>query len=59
MCTAALGMDNTLGDALAVEMGDEIHEMEILEQQWTIFTSSLHFIWVSDRCSIAKAEGVS
>ena len=51
--SAALGVDNSFWNSLAVEMGDEIDQVEVLEQEWAIDTDSLGFVWVRVWSTIA------
>lgn len=44
--TRALGVDNTLGDTFAVEMREQIDEMEVLEQEGPVLTNTLCFVRV-------------
>ena len=39
VCTGALGVDNTLWNTLAIEVGEEVDQVEILEQQWAIWST--------------------
>ncbi len=39
--TGSLGVDNTLGDSLPVEMGEKINQVEVLKQERTIGANSL------------------
>lgn len=36
ICTCALGMDNTLWDTLAVEVGKEVDQVEVLEKERSV-----------------------
>ena len=51
--SAAFGMDHPLGDSLSVEVGDEIDQMEVLEQERPVDTDSLGFIRVGVWYAIA------
>ncbi len=47
-------MYNTLGDTLTIEMGQQINQVEILEQERAILPDSLVCLWVLDRASIGS-----
>ena len=53
VCTAALGVDDALGDTLSVEVGDEVDEVEVLEEERAVCTGTLCFVRVRDRNAIA------
>ena len=60
MSTAALSVDYTLWNPLAIKVGKKIDQMEVLEEQWPIFTSSLGFVWVWNGGSIGSCvDGIS
>lgn len=46
--TCALGVDNTLGDALAVKMRKLVNQVEVLEQDGAEFTGSHRVLVVID-----------
>ena len=56
MSTTAFCVDNTLGNSLAVEVGQEINQVEVLQQERAILASSLGLIWVRDGGAIAGVE---
>lgn len=51
-CSCSFGMDDTLGDTFSVEMGKEVDEMEVLEQDWTVVPDSLRGSCKSDWTTI-------
>ena len=50
--SGAFGVDHTLGDALAVEMGQKINQMEVLQKEGAILTDPLRGFGVHDRTAI-------
>lgn len=46
MCTATLGVYNTLGDTLAVKVGKKVDQMEILQKQRSVLADTLCLVWV-------------
>lgn len=48
ICAGAFGMDDTLRNSLAIEVGEEIDEMEVLKQERSILANSLAGLWVVD-----------
>lgn len=44
--TTALGVDNAFRNALAVEVREQIYEMEILEQQRAVLAGALRLVGV-------------
>ena len=53
MSTAALGVDDSLGNAFTVEMGEKVDQMEVLKKQWTVGTDTLGLVWMGHRDAIA------
>lgn len=53
MSATAFGMDDTLWDTLTVEVGEQINQVEILEEERTILAGSLCLVWVGCRDAIA------
>ena len=53
MSTAALGVDDSLGNPFTVEMGEKVDEMEILEEKWPIGPYTLGLVWVGHWNAIA------
>ena len=49
---STLGMHNTFGDPLAVEMRQQIDQVEVLEQERTVTTDPLGRLGVHDRTAI-------
>jgi len=41
MCPRALSVHDTLGDALTIKVGKNIDQVEILQQEWPVFATSL------------------
>ncbi len=57
--TCALGMDDTLGNTLSVEMGEKVDMVEVLEQQRAIDTCSLCAVGLVDGGTVGSGvEGV-
>jgi hypothetical protein len=56
MSTAALGVDDTLRDALAVEVGEEVDQVEVLKQKRAILAGSLRLVRMGLRGSIAASS---
>lgn len=48
-----LSVDNTLRNALAVEVGEQVDQVEVLQEQGTVLADSLRFVWVRHRGAIA------
>jgi len=42
--TGALGVDDTLGNALTIEVGEEVDKMKILEEKRSVLTYTLYFV---------------
>jgi hypothetical protein len=55
MGTTTLGVDDALRNALAVEVGEEINQMEILQQERAILSYTLNLVRVWHRDAIAGA----
>lgn len=53
MCTTAFGVNDALGDTLTVEVGDEVDEVEVLEEKRAVCTSTLCFVRVRHRNAVA------
>ena len=53
MSPATFGVDNTLGDPLPIEVGDEVDQVKVLKEEGTIGTSPLSFIWMGHGHAIA------
>jgi hypothetical protein len=45
-------MDNSLRDTLTIEMGQQINQVEVLEQKRAILTNSLVCLWALDGAAI-------
>lgn len=41
MSSTAFGVDDSLWDTLSVEMGDEVDQVEVLEEKWTVGSCTL------------------
>ena len=52
VCAGTFGMYNTLWNALTIEMGQQIDQVEILEQERAILTNSLVRLWALDGAAI-------
>ena len=52
--SSSLGMDDTLGDALAVKVGEQVDEVEVLEEQRTIGANALPGIGIADWCAVGR-----
>lgn len=46
MSSTTLCVNDTFWDTLAVEMGDEIDQVEVLEKERSILAHTLGFVWV-------------
>ena len=56
VCTGTLGVHNTLWDTLAIKVGEQIDQVEVLEEQWAIWTaSSLVCLSMLDWCAITSS----
>ena len=53
MSTAAFGVDDSLGNAFTVEMGEKVDQMEILKKQWAVGTDTLGLVWMGHWDAIA------
>ncbi len=53
MGTAAFGVDDSLGNAFSIEVGQKINQMEILQEQWAVAAHPLGLIWMRHRDAIA------
>ena len=53
MSTAAFGMDDSLGDAFTVEMGEEVDQVEVLKKQWAVGPDTLSLVWMGHWDAIA------
>lgn len=53
MGAAALSMDDTLGNALAVEMREKVDQVEVLEEERAIVADTLRLIWMGRRRAVA------
>ena len=40
VCTGTLGVDDALWNALAIKVSEEVDQVEVLEQQWAIWSTS-------------------
>ena len=59
MCSSTFCMNNTLWDTLTVEVGEEVDQVEVLEEERTVWTSSLGLVWMRHRDAIAGGiEGI-
>jgi 1,4-dihydroxy-2-naphthoyl-CoA synthase len=52
VCSSSLGVDNSLRDTLAIEMGQQINQVEVLEQERAILANSLVRLWVLNGAAI-------
>jgi hypothetical protein len=50
-------VDNTLRDTLTIEMGQEINQVKVLEQDGAILANSLEFLGVPDGASVGGCVG--
>lgn len=50
--SGTLGVDDTLGNALTIEVGKEVDQVEVLEQERTIRADALRSLWVEDGAAI-------
>jgi len=50
--TTTLGVNDTLGNTLAVEVGEEVYQVEVLEKERSILANTLHLIGVRHRDTI-------
>lgn len=55
--TGTLGVDDTLGDSLAVKVGQQIDQVEVLKEQRTITTNPLGGLRVKDGAPIGGSVG--
>lgn len=53
--SGALCVDDTLRDSLAVEVREQVDEMEVLEQQWAIVACTLGLVWVRVGSTVAQS----
>ena len=53
MSTAALGVDNSFGDAFTVEMGEKVNQVEVLKKQWAVGTDTLSLVWMGHWNAVA------
>ena len=51
--SATLGVDDSLRNPLSIEVGDEVDQVKVLQEKWSILAHSLRFIWMRHRDSIA------
>ena len=49
--TGALGVDDTLGDALAIKVGEQVDEVEVLQEEGSILAGTLPGAGVADGVS--------
>lgn len=49
-----LGVDHTLGDSLAVKVGQQVDQVEVLQQERTITANALGSLGVHDRTAIGR-----
>lgn len=47
VCPSSFSMHDSFGNALTIEMGQEINEVEVLEQKWAGLANSLISTWVA------------
>jgi hypothetical protein len=57
ICASTFGVNDALGDALAVEMGEEVDEVEILEQNWSVGSYALESFGAVDGCAVGGCVG--
>ncbi len=53
MSSATFSVDNSLWDSLAVEVGDEVDQVEVLKEEGAICTSTLGLVWMRHWDTIA------
>jgi len=57
--STTLGVNNTLWNAFTVEVGEKVHQVEVLEKQRSVLTDSLSLVWMWHWDTIAGGvEGV-
>lgn len=57
MSAATLGVDDSFWDSLSVEMCNQVDKVEVLQEKWSVLTSSLCLvsIWIL-ACLVARKE---
>ena len=53
ICSGTFRMDNALGDSLAIEVGEKVNQVEVLQQEWAILADTLTGLGVHHRAAIA------
>ena len=46
MCAAAFGVNDPLRNALSVEVGDEVNQVEVLKEEGAVGTGTLCLVWM-------------
>jgi len=53
MSTGTLGVNHSFWDTLSVEVSEEVDQVEVLEQEWTVLADSLGLVGMWHRNAIA------